>query len=98
MRSFLATAAWTFVLGLSALAAGGSLFGLLGFALSDPGRRPATWAGWDLLFYGLVVGPPLVTCAITITLGVLHRLPGTRLDARPADSSSATPDPDPWKS
>lgn len=99
MRPSVATAVWTLTLGLAALTAGGSVFGLLGFALSDPGRRPSTWAGWDLLFYGLVVAPPVLTCAVTLFLGARHRLPGTA-------SGSSVPkegpdvqrtESDPWK-
>lgn len=99
MRVLVVILAWTVAVGVVVLTAGASLFGLLGFALSDPGKRPASWGGWDLLFYGIVVAPPVAACVVTIVLGALRRLPGTRHAPREPQSPHAesTPTDDPWK-
>ena len=55
-----------------------SLFGLAGAFLADPGPRPATWAGWNILFLALVVCLPCALAILGLLLGTTGSLPGTR--------------------
>ena len=85
MRTAVITTLWTGLAGLMSLTAGASLFGILAYMLSNPGTRPASWWGWNALHYTFAVGLPLTVCALTVALGVLRKLPGTR-DASRADA------------
>lgn len=78
MRRAIITLAWTLVAAGIGLFIGASLFGLIGAALSNPGTRPANWPGWNLLFYGFVIGLPGTLAALTLALGLAGRLPGTQ--------------------
>ncbi len=44
---------------LMSLTAGASLYGVPAFAHSDPGKRPAGWWGWQIMFNSLAIGLPL---------------------------------------
>ncbi len=78
MRRPIAILAWMLASAGSGLLVGASLFGLIGAILSDPAARPASWPGWNLLFYGFVGGLPGVLAALALALGLAGRLPGTR--------------------
>ena len=57
---------------------GANVFAVLGYLLSSPGQRPASWPGWNLLFYGLAFGLPLLLAGVALWLGRKGRLPGVR--------------------
>lgn len=60
------------------LAIGASLYAFVLYLLGDPGARPATWPGWNLLFFVFVAGFPGIFAALALLLGTAGRLPGTR--------------------
>ena len=77
MRRAIAILAWMLVAAGLGLVLGGSLFGLLAVILADPATRPATWAGWNLLFFVFFLGLPASGAALALLLGGRSRLPGT---------------------
>jgi MFS family permease len=77
MNRTLAIVLWTLAAGLVAWIVGAVIFGLLAHALASPGKRPHTWPGWDLLFFGSVIGLPLLAMARTFYKAIQGALPGT---------------------
>lgn len=78
MRRTFAIIAWALVAAGLGLVLGGSLFGLVAVILADPVTRPASWAGWNLLFVIFFFGFPAGGAALALLLGSSGRLPGTR--------------------
>jgi hypothetical protein len=71
-------AAWVLFALVAGFVLGANLFAVLGYLLSNPGQRPASWPGWNLLFYGLVFGLPLLLAGLALWLGLKGRLPGVQ--------------------
>lgn len=78
MRRTIVILAWTMAFAGNGLLLGASLFGLAGVFLADPGTRPATWAGWNILFFAFIVCLPCALAILGLLLGGAGRLPGTR--------------------
>lgn len=78
MRRIIVILAWTMAFAGIGLLLGASLFGLAGAFLADPGTRPATWAGWNILFLAFIVCLPCALAILGLLLGAAGRLPGTR--------------------
>ena len=70
--------AWLLVATGAGLAIGASLYAFVLYFLGDPGARPATWPGWNILFFVFVVGFPGILATLALLLGIGGRLPGTR--------------------
>ena len=70
--------AWLLVAAGTGLAIGASLYAFVLYFLGDPGARPATWPGWNILFFVFVIGFPGTLAALALSLGTTGRLPGTR--------------------
>ncbi len=70
--------AWLLVAAGTGLAIGASLYAFVLYFLGDPGARPATWPGWNILFFVFVIGFPGTLAALALLLGTTGRLPGTR--------------------
>ena len=71
-------AAWVLAALVAGFVLGANVFAVLGYLLSSPGQRPASWPGWSLLFYGLAFGLPLLLAGLALWLGRKGRLPGVR--------------------
>lgn len=71
-------AAWVLFALVAGFVLGANLFAVLGYLLSNPGQRPASWPGWNLLFYGLAFGLPLLLAGLALWLGLKGRLPGVQ--------------------
>ena len=78
MRRAIVILAWTMAFAGIGLMLGASFFGLAGAFLADPGARPASWTGWNILFFAFVVGLPCALATLGLLLGGTGRLPGTR--------------------
>lgn len=71
-------AAWVLAAVVTGFVLGANVFAVLGYLLSSPGQRPASWPGWNWLFYGLAFGLPLLFSVLALWLGRKGRLPGVR--------------------
>ena len=78
MKRVIVIFAWLLVAAGVGLSVGGSLYAFFLYFLGDPGARPSTWPGWNVLFFVFVVGLPAGLATLALLLGSAGRLPGTR--------------------
>jgi hypothetical protein len=78
MKRLIVMLAWLLIGAGIGLSIGASLYAFFLYFLGDPGARPASWPGWNILFFVFVVGFPLASAALVLLLGSTGRLPGTR--------------------